>query len=126
MNLLVEALVICVVGILANIVFKIGVEGFGNLAFDSFLDPEFYRQAFTTRHGWIVFFSLVVSFTGKLLIMAPMSRHKFGVVISILTPISLTLSVLAGAVIFHETYTWKEALGIVLAVCSVFLLGGTE
>jgi len=54
--------------------------------------------------------------------MIPMSKEKFGIVITILTPLGLSLSVLAGYFIFHETYSIREIVGIGLTIIAVTLL----
>ena len=109
--------------VIGNIIFKIGVNGFGKLTLNDFFTKEFYEKAFLTKYGWLIFASFWVGLIGKVLTMVPISQEKFGVVLSLIAPIGLIMSVAAGYFVFHETYTIKELLGIVLAIVAVFLLG---
>jgi multidrug transporter EmrE-like cation transporter len=112
--------------VIANIIFKIGVNGFGKLSLNDFFTKEFYQKAFFTKYGWLIFASFWVGLIGRVLTMVPMSQEKFGVVISLIAPIGLMMSVAAGYFVFHETYTIRELIGIGLAVIAVFLLGVAE
>ena len=113
-------------GVIGNIIFRIGVEGFGKLTISDFFTKEFYQKAFFTKYGWLIFASFWVGLIGKVMTMVPMSREKFGVVLSLIAPIGLIMSVAAGYFIFHETYTIRELIGITLAVAAIIVLGGVE
>jgi multidrug transporter EmrE-like cation transporter len=112
--------------VIGNIIFKIGVNGFGKLSLNDFFTKEFYQKAFLTKYGWLIFASFWVGLIGKVITMIPMSQEKFGVVLSLLAPIGLIMSVAAGYFVFHETYTIRELIGIGLAIIAIFLLGGVE
>jgi multidrug transporter EmrE-like cation transporter len=112
--------------VIGNIIFKIGINGFGKLTLNDFFTKEFYQKAFFTKYGWLIFASFWVGLIGKVITMVPISQEKFGVVLSLLAPIGLIMSVVAGYFVFHETYTIRELVGIGLAVVAVFLLGVAE
>jgi multidrug transporter EmrE-like cation transporter len=118
-----ELLAIVVIGTLGNSLFKIGTDGFGELSFASFFTREFYVQAFTSKFGWIIFVSLIINFVSRVLIMSPLSKGKYGIVWSILTPLGIVFSIGTGYLLFHETYTIRELLGVGLAIASVWLMG---
>lgn len=124
MNILLELLSIVIVGTLGNILFKIGTGGFGELEFSSFFTKEFIVKALTSKWGWIIFVSLIINFAGRILIMSPLSKEKFGVVFNMLAPLSIVFSIVTGYFIFHESYSTKELAGVLLAVISVWLMGG--
>ena len=123
MNIWMELLTIVVIGTLGNSLFKIGTDGFGELSFESFFTREFYVQAFTSKFGWIIFVSLIINFVSRVLIMSPLSKGKYGIVWSILTPLGIVFSIGTGYFLFHETYTIRELLGVGLAIASVWLMG---
>lgn len=119
-----EILSIVLIGALGNIMFKIGTDGFGELSFNSFFTKEFYEKAFTSKFGLIIFVSLIINFISRVLIMSPLSKEKYGIVWSIITPLGIALSIGIGYLIFHETYSARELLGVTLAVASVWLMSG--
>lgn len=123
MNIWMEMLTIVVIGTLGNSLFKIGTDGFGELSFESFFTREFFVKAFTSKFGWIIFVSLIINFVSRVLIMSPLSKGKYGVVWSILTPLGIVFSIGTGYLLFHETYTIRELLGVSLAIASVWLMG---
>ncbi len=123
MNFWMEVLAIVVIGTVGNCLFKIGTDGFGELSFASFFTREFYVKAFTSRFGWIIFGSLIINFVSRVMIMSPLSKGKYGIVWSVLTPLGIVLSIGTGFLLFHETYTWRELLGVALAIASVWLMG---
>ena len=43
---------------------------------------------------------------------------------ALISPLGLTLSVASGILLFHEAYSQRELVGIVLAIVAVLLLGG--
>ena len=122
MNLWLEMLIIVVIGTVGNCLFKIGTDGFGELTFNSFFTREFVEKAFTSKFGWIIFVSLVINFVSRVLIMSPLSKGKYGVVWSLITPLSIVFSILTGYLLFHESYSSKELLGLGLAIVSVWLM----
>jgi multidrug transporter EmrE-like cation transporter len=123
MNFWIEIIIISLIGTIGNIMFKIGTDGFGQLTFGSFLTKEFYLTALFSKFGWVIFISLIINFTSKILIMSPLSKEKYGLVWSLLTPIGMILSISAGYLLFHENYTIKELLGMSLGIISVWLMG---
>lgn len=124
MNLWIEILVIVIIGTVGNCLFKIGTDGFGELSFKSFFTKDFFQKAFTSKFGWIIFISLIVNFISRILIMSPLSKGKYGIVWSLLTPLGIVFTTFAGYVLFHETYTIRELIGIGFAVISIWLVGG--
>lgn len=124
MNIWLEILVIVLIGTIGNYLFKIGTDGFGELSFNSFFTKEFFEKAFTSKFGWIIFISLIINFISRILIMSPLSKGKFGIVFSLITPLGIVFSIFTGYFMFHETYTIVELLGVVLAVVSLWLMGG--
>jgi multidrug transporter EmrE-like cation transporter len=126
LDLLLIMIVANLFAVIGNIIFKIGVNGFGKLSLNDFFSKEFYQKAFLTKYGWLIFASFWVGLIGKVITMIPMSQEKFGVVLSLLAPIGLIMSVTAGYFVFHETYTIREFIGIGLAIIAIFLLGGVE
>ena len=123
MNIWMELLTIVVIGTLGNSLFKIGTDGFGELSFECFFTREFYVKAFTSKFGWIIFVSLIINFISRMLIMSPLSKGKYGIVWSILMPLGIVFSIGTGYLLFHETYTIRELLGVSLAIASVWLMG---
>jgi multidrug transporter EmrE-like cation transporter len=121
-----EILIIVVIGTVGNVLFKIGTDGFGELSFTSFFTKEFFIKAFTSKFGWIIFVSLIINFVSRVLIMSPLSKGKYGIVWSLVTPLGIGLSILVGYLLFHETYTIRELLGVAMAVISVWLMGGSQ
>lgn len=120
-----ELVAITFFGTVGNCLFKVGVDRFGEkFGFTSFLKGKFYVKALTSLAGWTIFCSLLLNFSGRVLLMAPLSKQKFGVVISLLTPLGLSLSILAGYFVFHESYSLRELAGLGLAVVTVALLAG--
>lgn len=126
MNLWLEIFIIVVIGTIGNLLFKIGTDGFGELSFQSFLTKEFVEKAFTSKFGWIIFGSLIVNFLSRVLIMSPLSKGKYGITWSLLTPLGILLSIGTGYFLFHETYTMRELLGVGMAILSVWLMGGVS
>lgn len=124
MNLWLEIFIIVVIGTSGNLLFKIGTDGFGELSFQSFLTKEFFEKAFTSKFGWIIFGSLIVNFLSRVLIMSPLSKGKYGITWSLLTPLGILFSIGTGYFLFHETYTMRELLGVGMAILSVWLMGG--
>ena len=125
-NLWIEILVIVLIGTVGNCLFKIGTDGFGELSFKSFFTREFFEKAFTSRFGWIIFVSLIVNFVSRVLVMSPLSKGKYGIVWSLLTPLGIVFSIFTGYLLFHETYTIRELLGVALTIFSVWLMGGVR
>jgi multidrug transporter EmrE-like cation transporter len=126
LDLLLIIIVANLFAVAGNVVFKIGVNGFGKVSFDDFFTKEFYQEAFFTRYGWLIFASFWIGLAGRVLTMIPMSEEKFGIVLSLIAPIGLVLSVAAGYLVFHETYSVRELIGIIVAVIAVFILSGVE
>jgi len=122
-NIWIEMLTIVLIGTLGNCLFKIGTDGFGELSFESFFTREFFEKAFTSKFGWIIFVSLIINFVSRVLIMSPLSKGKYGIVWSILTPLGIVFSIGTGYLLFHETYTIRELLGVSLAIASMWLMG---
>ena len=118
-----EILTIVLIGNLGNYLFKIGTDGFGELSFESFFTREFFEKAFTSKFGWIIFVSLIINFVSRVMIMSPLSKGKYGIVWSILTPLGIVFSIGTGYLLFHETYTIRELLGVILAFASMWLMG---
>ena len=123
MNIWMEILTIALIGNLGNYLFKIGTDGFGELSFESFFTREFFKKAFTSKFGWIIFVSLIINFVSRVMIMSPLSKGKYGIVWSILTPLGIVFSIGTGYLLFHETYTIRELLGVILAFASMWLMG---
>jgi len=123
-NLWIEILVIVLIGTIGNCLFKIGTDGFGELSFKSFFTKEFLFKAFTSKFGWIIFASLIVNFVSRVLVMSPLSKGKYGIVWSLLTPLGIVFSIFTGYFVFHETYTIRDLLGVAFAMVSVWLMGG--
>ena len=123
MTIWMEVLAIVLIGTVGNCLFKIGTDGFGELSFASFFTREFYVKAFTSRFGWIIFVSLIINFVSRMLIMSPLSKGKYGIVWSVLTPLGIAMSIGTGYLLFHEMYTFRELLGVTLAIASVWLMG---
>ncbi len=123
MNIWMEILTIALIGTLGNCLFKIGTDGFGELSFESFFTREFFEKAFTSKFGWIIFVSLIINFVSRVMIMSPLSKGKYGIVWSILTPLGIVFSIGTGYLLFHETYTIRELLGVILAIASMWLMG---
>lgn len=126
MNLWLEIIIIVLIGTIGNFLFKIGTDGFGELSFQSFLTKEFFEKAFTSKFGWIIFVSLIVNFLSRVLIMSPLSKGKYGITWSLLTPLGILFSIVTGYFLFHETYTIREMLGVAMAILSVLLMGGVS
>jgi len=122
-NIWMEILTIALIGNLGNYLFKIGIDGFGELSFESFFTREFFFFFFTSKFGWIIFVSLIINFVSRVMIMSPLSKGKYGIVWSILTPLGIVFSIGTGYLLFHETYTIRELLGVILAIASMWLMG---
>ena len=56
--------------------------------------------------------------------MSPLSKGKYGITWSLLTPLGILFSIVTGYFLFHETYTIREMLGVAMAILSVLLMGG--
>ena len=124
MNLWLEILIIVLIGTVGDCIFKIGTDGFGELSFKSFLTKEFWVKAFTSKFGWIIVVSLMINFISRVLTMSPLSKEKYGIVWSLRIPLGIVLSIVTGYLIFHETYTVRELIGVSLAIASVWLMRG--
>jgi multidrug transporter EmrE-like cation transporter len=125
-NLWLEIIIIVLIGTCGNLLFKMGTDGFGELSFQSFITKEFFEKAFTSKFGWIIFGSLIINFLSRVLIMSPLSKGKYGITWSLLTPLGILFSMISGYIIFHETYTYREMLGVAMAIFSVWLMGGVS
>lgn len=121
-EIFVEVLIITFIGTLGSILFKIGTSGFGELSFSSFFSQEFLKNAFLTKYGWIIFFSLLINLVSRILTMSPLSKGKSGIVWSLSIPLSLILMVLSGHFIFGEEYTIKEIVGIVVTTVGLVMM----
>lgn len=122
--LLSEIVVIVLIGTVANSLFKIGTDGFGELSFKSFFTKEFVFKVLTTKYGWIIFVSLLINLIGRILLMSPFSKAKYGVIWSLATPLGLAFAIIVGYVIFHETYSTKELAGMALMIFATWLISG--
>lgn len=119
----IECVIITLIGLAGNCLFKIGTDKFQQkISFNTFFQREFLQKTLFTWAGWTIFASLILNFTSRIMLMIPFSKERFGIVWSLMIPLGLTATVLAGIFVFKETYSIREIAGIVLTIVAVFLL----
>lgn len=124
MKILLQVLFITVLSWLGNLFFKVGADGFGGFGLHEILTRDFLTFFLFSSCGWVVMLSLAINLGARIYAIIPFSQNRFGLMMALISPLALVFSVVSGILLFHESYSHREYIGIVLAILAVFLLGG--
>ena len=124
MNVTIMLIITVILGVIGDMIFKIGTNKnpFGKLTINNFFDLNFYKSALTSPWGWIIALSLIVNLISKLLLMIPWSTERFAFVTAIVSPMVLTLTIVFSYVVFKDSYSTREIIGMVTAIVAVIIL----
>jgi drug/metabolite transporter (DMT)-like permease len=141
---------IIVVGTIGGLLFKYGTNAFGSISLERMLEIQFSSKTFlylgmmlvgtlliffsgySLRDHFfamrflfspLIFCALVALFISRLLIGVPLSVTGLGRFTMILMTLSAVATVIASAIVFKESYPPRVALGIVLGIAAVALIG---
>jgi len=101
-------------GIMLTGVFLIVLSGYS-------LRGEFFAMKFLFSP--LIFCALIALFISRLLVGVPLSVSGLGRLTMILTTLGAVATVIASAIVFKESYPPRVALGIVLGVAAIALIG---
>ena len=119
MNLTVwiQSFLIILIGAVGTILFKIGVNITPSI---SFTEPLSISQFIFSPY-------IVISFTyfllGRILLALPLKTTDVGKYMFIITPLTLVTTLAFSYLIFKETITLKQLVGVLLTLSGVVLLG---
>jgi len=141
---------IIVIGTIGGLLFKYGTNAFGSISLERMLEIQFSSKTFIylammllgviliAFSGYslrdelfamrflfspLIFSALVALFISRLLIGVPLSVTGLGRFTMILMTLSAVATVIASAIVFKESYPPRVALGIVLGVAAIALIG---
>jgi len=141
---------IIVVGTIGGLLFKYGTNAFGSISLERMFEiqlssrtllylgimlagallivfsgyslrGEFFAMRFLFSP--LIFCALVALFISRLLIGVPLSVTGLGRLTMIVTTLSAVATVVASAIVFKESFPPRVALGIVLGVAAIALIG---
>ena len=141
---------IILVGTIGGLLFKYGTNAFGSISLERMFEiqlssrtflylgmmlvgvllilfsgyslrGEFFAMRFLFSP--LIFCALVALFISRLLIGVPLSVTGLGRLTMILTTLSAVATVIASAIVFKESYPPRVALGVVLGIAAVALIG---
>jgi len=141
---------IIVIGTIGGLLFKYGTNAFGSISLERMLEIQFSSKTFlylgmmlvgvflivfsgySLRDDFfamrflfspLIFGALVALFISRLLIGVPLSVTGLGRFTMILMTLSAVATVIASALVFRESYPPRVALGIVLGIAAIALIG---
>jgi len=141
---------IIVIGTIGGLLFKYGTNAFGSISLERMLEIQFSLKTYlylgimlmgvflivfsgySLRNEFfamrflfspLIFSALVALFVSRLLIGVPLSVTGLGRFTMILMTLSAVATVIASAIVFKESYPPRVALGIVLGLAAIALIG---
>ena len=141
---------IIVVGTIGGLLFKYGTNAFGSISLERMFEIQLSSRTFLylgimltgvfliVLSGYslrgeffamkflfspLIFCALIALFISRLLVGVPLSVSGLGRLTMILTTLGAVATVIASAIVFKESYPPRVALGIVLGVAAIALIG---
>jgi len=141
---------IIVTGTIGGLLFKYGTNAFGSISLERMLEIQLSLKTFLylgmmlvgvfliVFSGYnlrdelfamrflfspLIFAALAALFISRLLIGVPLSVTGLGRLTMILTALGAVATVIASAIVFKESYPPRVALGIVLGIAAIALIG---
>jgi len=141
---------IIVIGTIGGLLFKYGTSAFGSISLERMFEIEWSSRTilylgvmlvgvllivfsgyslrdefFAMRFLFspLIFCALVALFISRLLIGVPLSVTGLGRLTMIVTALSAVATVVASAMVFKESFPPRVALGIVLGIAAIALIG---
>jgi len=141
---------IIVVGTIGGLLFKYGTNMFGSISLERMSEIQFSSRTFLylgvmlvgvfliVFSGYslrgeffamkflfspLIFFALVALFFSRLLIGVPLSVTGLGRLTMIVTTLGAVATVIASAILFKESYPPRVAIGVVLGIVAIALIG---
>jgi len=141
---------IIVIGTVGGLLFKYGTNMFGSISLERMFEIEWSPRTllylgvmltgvllivfsgyslrgelFAMRFLFspLIFFALVALFFSRLLIGVPLSVTGLGRLTMIVTTLGAVATVVASAILFKESYPPRVALGVVLGIAAIALIG---
>jgi len=113
-------ILISLAGAVGGVFLKHGTAQFGEIQLKQFFDVKWsIKYLFTPA----IFFGLFLLFIGRFLMGSPLSKGSLGRVTTIITTMTIFFTVIAGMILFKESYGLKAYIGLALAVVSIILIG---
>jgi len=141
---------IIVVGTIGGLLFKYGTNAFGTISLERMFEiqlssrtsvyfgmmtvgvllivfsgyslrGEFFAMRFLFSP--LIFCALIALFISRLLIGVPLSVTGLGRLTMIVTTLGAVATVIASAIVFKESYPPRVALGVVLGIAAIALIG---
>jgi len=141
---------IIVIGTIGGLLFKYGTNAFGSISLERMFEiqiswktslylgmmmtgvllivfsgyslrGEFFAMRFLFSP--LIFCALVALFISRLLIGVPLSVTGLGRLTMIVTTLSAVATVVASAIVFKESFPPRVALGVVLGIAAIALIG---
>jgi len=141
---------IIVIGTIGGLLFKYGTNAFGSISLERMFEIQFSSSTFLylgmmtvgvlliVFSGYslrgeffamrflfspLIFCALVALFISRLLIGVPLSVTGLGRLTIIVTTLSAVATVVASAIVFKESFPPRVALGVVLGIAAIALIG---
>jgi len=141
---------IIVIGTIGGLLFKYGTNAFGSISLERMFEIQLSLRSFLyfgmmlagvfliVFSGYslrgeffamrflfspLIFCALIALFMSRLLIGVPLSVTGLGRLTMILTTLGAVATVIASAILFKESYPPRVALGIVLGIAAIALIG---
>ncbi|MEM2876282.1 MAG: hypothetical protein QXL67_04970 [Candidatus Bathyarchaeia archaeon] len=112
-----QSLAIIVFGTLGSLLFKLGVNEFGEI--NPLSITCWLRLVFTPA----IFFGLVCLWLSRLLFSLPLSKIGVGKFSAFIIPLNVIAIVIASIIVFGEQFKTREIIGIVLGLIGIILIG---
>jgi len=141
---------IIVIGTIGSLLFKYGTNAFGSIPLERMFEiqlslrtflylgmmmvgvllilfsgyslrGEFFAMRFLFSP--LIFCALIALFISRLLIGVPLSVTGLGRLTMIVTTLGTVATVIASAIVFKETYPLRVAVGVVLGIAAIALIG---
>jgi len=141
---------IIVIGTVGGLLFKYGTNAFGSISLERMFEIQFSSSTFfylgmmlvgvllIVFSGYslrgeffamrflfspMIFCALVALFISRLLIGVPLSVTGLGRLTMIVTTLGAVATVVASAIVFKESFPPRVALGVVLGIAAIALIG---
>jgi len=141
---------IIVIGTIGGLLFKYGTNAFGSISLERMFEIQLSSRTFLylgmmtvgvlliVFSGYslrgeffamrflfspLIFCALIALFISRLLIGVPLSVTGLGRLTMIVTTLGAVATVIASAIVFKESYPPRVALGVVLGIAAIALIG---
>jgi drug/metabolite transporter (DMT)-like permease len=115
LELIGQIVLIATLGTVGSLLFKYGIDKGAEFQFTI---PSIMKFVLTPT----IFFGLAFMFLGRMVWALPLKTSGLGEVTVILTPVLVASAVIASAIVFKESFTPIQILGIILALISLMLM----